>query len=457
MATVNVRRDVTDPFYRYKMERIQTKIEGKGNGIKTVVVNLPSVAQSLARPGAYVIKFFGFELGAQTNVDPKDDRWIINGSHDSAKLQDHLDGFINKFVLCKKCKNPETEVNIKDGAIILDCKACGQRTDADLRHKLSGFILKTQPKKGKKDKAERKAARKAKQNGTGKDGSGSGGEDGSDNGSEENVENGDDAEPESDDELKKLRAEAAVVDNDAGPAEVEWATPQDRAAVDARLASLPDEFKQKANVESGGKGYKQLDKWIEKQVEAKGSIDNVKSRDIYKKARELGIEKKAKTMQALVQIVFDAKILTQVENRDKLFGKIYKPEPGLSDEEKAARKKRLQRAILGGTERLIESLAEENPKIYAETPKILQQYWVNELLKDKNVVASWGAKPSDKFAELENSKKIRKEGQAFFTALDKLPEADEDEEYDSGDSTDLDFTEAESDEESEEESDEDSD
>jgi translation initiation factor 5 len=50
MATVNVRRDVTDPFYRYKMERIQSKIEGKGNGIKTVIVNLTSVAQSLARP-----------------------------------------------------------------------------------------------------------------------------------------------------------------------------------------------------------------------------------------------------------------------------------------------------------------------------------------------------------------------------------------------------------------------
>lgn len=52
MATINVRRDVTDPFYRYKMERLQSKIEGKGNGIKTVIVNLSSVAGSLARPPA---------------------------------------------------------------------------------------------------------------------------------------------------------------------------------------------------------------------------------------------------------------------------------------------------------------------------------------------------------------------------------------------------------------------
>src|SRR5262245_47507017 len=52
MATINVRRDVTDPFYRYKLERLQSKIEGKGNGIKTVIVNLTSVASSLARPPA---------------------------------------------------------------------------------------------------------------------------------------------------------------------------------------------------------------------------------------------------------------------------------------------------------------------------------------------------------------------------------------------------------------------
>ena len=32
------------------MERLQSKIEGKGNGIKTVVANLSSVANSLARP-----------------------------------------------------------------------------------------------------------------------------------------------------------------------------------------------------------------------------------------------------------------------------------------------------------------------------------------------------------------------------------------------------------------------
>lgn len=58
-------------------------------------------------------KFFGCELGAQTQFDSKNDRYIVNGSHEANKLQDMLDGFIRKFVLCPECDNPETDlVNI---------------------------------------------------------------------------------------------------------------------------------------------------------------------------------------------------------------------------------------------------------------------------------------------------------------------------------------------------------
>lgn len=58
-------------------------------------------------------KFFGCELGAQTQFDTKNDRYIVNGSHEANKLQDMLDGFIRKFVLCAECDNPETDlVNI---------------------------------------------------------------------------------------------------------------------------------------------------------------------------------------------------------------------------------------------------------------------------------------------------------------------------------------------------------
>lgn len=336
---VNVRRDVSDSFYRYKMERLQTKVEGKGNGIKTVVTNLTSVAQSLERPGAYLIKFFGFELGAQTNIDPKDDRWIINGAHESAKLQDLLDIFIKKFVLCHKCKNPETRTEIKDERIYLDCKACGVRSDVDLRHKLSGFILKTQTtgKKGKKDKAARRAARNAKQNGhKGSDdddrSDNSGDKENGDSGSANGDANGDIA---SDDDAftRKIKTEAQDIKQvDLEVKDDEWAVDMSEEAVKARQQNLPDEFKQKLVIngddededgEGGGNTvYDQLGDWIQEQINDKGSVDKVEDLDIYVKAKELGIEGKHRTVQVLVLTLFDEHILAQIPKRAGMLAKV---------------------------------------------------------------------------------------------------------------------------------------
>jgi len=450
MSLINVRRDVTDAFYRYKMERLQTKIEGKGNGIKTVVVNLSSVAQSLARPGAHLIKYFGFELGAQTNIDPPDDRWIINGAHDAAKLQDYLDGFINKFVLCKKCKNPETEVAIKDGRILLDCKACGQRTDVDLRLKLSGFILKNSPKKGKKDKAERRAARKAKQNGAnGKENGHGSGEDHSPGGS--GKENGDKNEgdgSDDDDELaRKFKAEARENDRvaEAKKAEAEWKMDVNDAAVRARQQSaLQGEFQQKLVLnddddeegEGGGNTvYDQLGDWIQDQVSEKGSIDKLDDIDIYLKAKELGIETKHRTVQVLVQSVFNEDIVAQIPKRAGMLKQVRRrrrlPRDTLHRRQTNAKQvvssERHEKALLGGTERLLGQLAKENADVYDKIVKILQLYYHHDLVSEE-VVTKWGSKASKKYVDLATSKKVRKAAEPFITWLAEAEEEESDDE-----------------------------
>ncbi|KAK4196544.1 putative eukaryotic translation initiation factor 5 [Triangularia verruculosa] len=417
-ALVNVRRDVSDAFYRYKMERIQTKIEGKGNGIKTVVVNLSSVAQSLARPGSYLIKYFGFELGAQTNIDPADDRWIINGAHEASKLQELLDGFIARFVLCKKCKNPETDVQIKDGHITLDCKACGQRTDVDLRLKLSGFILKNVPKKTKKDKAERKAARKAKQNGGGKD-NGSG----EDNVSDQPSPNGDIDIASDDDALtRKIKTEAVNFDTKpVADTEVEWAVDMSEEAVKARQLGLPDDFKAKLvlngeDEDEDGEGgytvYDQLADWIQAEAATKGSVNDVDDVDIYVKAKELGIEAKHRTLIVLVMTLFDENIVSQIGKRASMLKKMVSSE-------------RHERALLGGTEKLLAELGKEH---YDKITKILQHYYHHDLVSEE-VVTKWGAKASKKYVDGSTSKKIRKAAEPFLTWLAEAEsESDDDDE-----------------------------
>ncbi|KAI3947069.1 hypothetical protein MKW92_047786 [Papaver armeniacum] len=151
-----------DAFYRYKMPRMLTKIEGRGNGIKTNVVNMVDIAKALARPASYTTKYFGYELGAQSKFDEKTGVALVNGAHDSAKLAGLLDNFIKKFVQCYGCGNPETEVIItKTKMIQLKCAACGFVSDVDMRDKLTAFIVKNPPAQKKVGKDKNKAMRRA--------------------------------------------------------------------------------------------------------------------------------------------------------------------------------------------------------------------------------------------------------------------------------------------------------
>ncbi|TMW91291.1 hypothetical protein EJD97_014532 [Solanum chilense] len=152
-----------DAFYRYKMPRMITKIEGRGNGIKTNIVNMVDVAKALARPASYTTKHFGCELGAQSKFDEKTGTSLVNGAHDTAKLAGLLEIFIKKYVQCYGCGNPETEILItKTQMIQLKCAACGFISDVDMRDKLTTFILKNPPesKKGAKDKKAMRRAEK---------------------------------------------------------------------------------------------------------------------------------------------------------------------------------------------------------------------------------------------------------------------------------------------------------
>ncbi|XP_077240554.1 eukaryotic translation initiation factor 5-like [Tasmannia lanceolata] len=152
-----------DAFYRYKMPRMITKIEGRGNGIKTNVVNMVDIAKALARPASYTTKYFGCELGAQSKFDEKTGISLVNGAHDTAKLAGLLENFIKKYVQCYGCGNPETEIIItKTQMITLKCAACGFLSDVDMRDKLTTFILKNPPeqKKGSKDKKAMRRAEK---------------------------------------------------------------------------------------------------------------------------------------------------------------------------------------------------------------------------------------------------------------------------------------------------------
>ena len=133
--SVNIPRDVEDMFYRYKMPLMETIHQGRGNGVKTIFVNLPDIANALERSDVCIIKFFEYHFGA--GVSMTKGKYIINGKFDHRDLEAALDVFIDRYVLCGMCGNPETTIR----STRLRCKACGAKTPLS-QDKLTAFIKK---------------------------------------------------------------------------------------------------------------------------------------------------------------------------------------------------------------------------------------------------------------------------------------------------------------------------
>lgn len=402
MATagvVNIRRDVDDKFYRYRMPVLLTKIEGKGNGIKTVIPNMSDVSRALSRPPTYPTKFFGCELGAQTSFDEKNDRYIVNGAHDATKLRELLDNFIEKFVLCRSCKNPETDLIItKNEDVIRDCKACGERTIVDMRHKLVTFILKNPPKNPKKSKGAKKSSEKE----------GSNGAHSPDGDVEANGRTGD----ESDDELtKRIKAQAEQLHPDASIADGGWSVDTSAEAVKARMKSLENAMSTAKllgddDSDEGGADdpYRHLGEWIAENHDS-GPVE------VYKKIQEMGLEKKHKAVQIVAQSLFTEDILKEVKIYAPVFMKLITSE-------------KHQKALLGGLER---SVGVDHPDLIPAIPKILMEFYQIDLL-DEEVVKQWGTHVSKKYVDKETSKKVRKASEPFLKWLDEADDDDDEEE-----------------------------
>ena len=145
------------------MPKLLAKIEGRGNGIKTNIVNMVDVAKALGRLPSYTTKFFGCEFDAQSKFDEKTGTSTVNGSHNNGKMVALLEVFIKKYVQCYGCGNPETEILISNTRVIsLRCATCGYIFDVDMQDKLTNFILKNPPeqKKGGEDKKSLRRAEK---------------------------------------------------------------------------------------------------------------------------------------------------------------------------------------------------------------------------------------------------------------------------------------------------------
>lgn len=386
------------------MPKIIAKVEGKGNGIKTVIVNMADVAKALSRPPTYPTKFFGCELGAQTNFDIKNDRFIVNGSHDANKLQGLLDIFIKKFVLCQECSNPETTLTVsqKNQSIRARCAACGHTSNIDMRHKLTTFILKnppdmdpttTTPSKSKKDKKDKKSKKPSNSD-----------------------ENGDRASPEanSQEQMAAQRASGGLVDappeKEAHGDDDDWGEDVSDEAVRKRMQELTDAAKVMAMSDD-------LEKTANERMDlfyafVKNKINNktLSSSDQEILAEAERLEVKDKAALVLVELLMDTKIVTQIKQHRRLLLRF------------CHNNTKAQKYLLGGIEQLVGKVHKDD--LLPKVTHILKQLYDTDVV-DEEVILDWSKKVSKKYVDKSVSQEIHERAAPFIKWLEEAEEEEE--------------------------------
>ncbi|KAJ3353033.1 hypothetical protein HDU83_007407 [Entophlyctis luteolus] len=360
---INIRSDVKDKFYRYKMPKLVSKIEGRGNGIKTVIPNMSDICKALSRPPSYATKLlcsnpkrrtdFGFELGALTKIDERTDRYVVNGAHEADKLQGVLDGFITKFVLCPSCKNPETDLIIqKDDSITRNCNACGANMPVDIRHKLCAFIIKNPPAISNATAKARAAADKATNR------------------------------------SMNLASDSAAVAPDQDDADGGDADADQDQILDAFAAFV---------------------------TETLASSTPDADTQIIEKASDLGI-KDTKAVVILVQVLFtpsEAMLATkQVAHHAPLLHYFVKSE-------------KTQKALLGGIETFVSNEETGARAVLLERVALVLKAFYDEELLDEDVCLAWADKVSKKYVDKKTAKEIREKAEPFVHWL-KTAEVEDD-------------------------------
>jgi len=114
-------KPVTSSVERFEVPQVEGHIEG----IRTIVTNFGQIAAYLRRNPEHLEKFLQKELAAPSKIDGQ--RVIFVKKIPPAKINDKIKVYIEKYVICKNCKKPDTEL-IKQGEFyFIHCLACGSK------------------------------------------------------------------------------------------------------------------------------------------------------------------------------------------------------------------------------------------------------------------------------------------------------------------------------------------
>jgi translation initiation factor 2 subunit 2 len=118
---VQVSADIGNGCDRFKI----LKVQGHHEGVRTVISNFGQIVACIRRSPEHFLKFLSKELASQCEV--RGDRMILSRKLSSKEINEKIEKYVRIYVLCPKCKKPDTELENAGAKTFLRCLACGER------------------------------------------------------------------------------------------------------------------------------------------------------------------------------------------------------------------------------------------------------------------------------------------------------------------------------------------
>jgi translation initiation factor 2 beta subunit (eIF-2beta)/eIF-5 len=139
MSLINIGQGhENDPNYRYKMPAAVLNQRGRHSGFRTVITNGTLIAKALHTKPLYLCKYLGAEFGAPAALDDIG-AFVLRGAHTARSIAQHINKFIELFILCPKCRLPETTL-YSDKHVRVVCNSCGYNETLRSAHKIMSII-----------------------------------------------------------------------------------------------------------------------------------------------------------------------------------------------------------------------------------------------------------------------------------------------------------------------------
>ena len=101
---------LSDPTYRYQIEDLNIKTQGKQGNMTTFFINSDEISKKINRSSIFIGKYISNSLSCPSGFDKEKNCLTFKGTYSYEQIFKYFMEFVQLYVLCPNCDYPETRL-----------------------------------------------------------------------------------------------------------------------------------------------------------------------------------------------------------------------------------------------------------------------------------------------------------------------------------------------------------